>query len=143
MEEEFTDRRPIRDKLENATDSIPKGPLGKVGEGNLAGAAGYLAVESGEIVAIPVPGATRPGFKYVSHSLVETQDNTQRYNIVVHAISKDVAEFAVQYKAAPSNVDFLTSDLEMVSTEMVNEKPTYSTYRITVDNYNANKWVSE
>lgn len=128
-----SEKRPARSRFENLTDKIPTGPLGKVGEGNIAGAAGYIAVESGEIVTIPIPGATRPGYRFVSHSLIETDDKTQRYQIVVHAVSKDVAEFAVQYKASPSNIDFLRGDTSIVKTEVLDEDRAYSTYKITVE----------
>jgi len=129
----LVDGRPVRDAFEDITGKVPSGPLGKLGDGNVVGGLGYLAVESGEIVTIPVPGATRPGFKYVSHSFISAEGDVQRYEIVVHAISKDVAEFAVQYKAAPSNIDFLRGESSVVGTEVLDEDRTYSTYKITVE----------
>ena len=125
--------RPVRDRLESLTESIPTGPLGKVGQGNVTGALGYIAVESGEIVTIPIPGATRPGFKYVSHSFVGVENGIQTYKIVVHAVSRDVAEFAVQYKAAPSNLDFLKGATEVTNVKELDKERGYTSYEMTIE----------
>ena len=124
--------RPLRDAVEDLTEEIPEGPLGAVGRGNIAGAAGFIAVESGEVIAIPIPGVDRPGFQFVSHGMEQTDESTQEHNIVVHAISKDVAEFATQYKAAPSNLDFLRGRTVIQSIELLDEDRFYNTYDVTV-----------
>lgn len=125
--------RPFRDALEQVTSNVPEGPLGKVGGGNLTGALGYVAVESGEVITIPIPGANRPGFKYVSHSFVGVENDVQEYKIVVHAISKDVAKFAVEYKAAPSNYDFLKGISKVTNVRELDRENVYSTYEMTIE----------
>ena len=129
----LTDKRPIRDKFEKVTSSVPEGPLGKIGGGNITGALGYIAVESGDIITIPIPGATRPGFKYVSHSFVGVENDVQTYKIVVHAVSKDVAKFAVEYKAAPSNYDFLKGITEVTNIKELDRGNVYTTYEMTIE----------
>lgn len=129
----LNDSRPFRDAFEQVTSNVPQGPLGKVGDGNVAGALGYIAVESGEIVTIPIPGATRPGFRYVSHSFIGVEDEVQTYKIVVHAASKDVAKFAVEYKAAPSNYDFLKGITEVTNIKELDRENAYTTYEMTVE----------
>lgn len=131
----MVDFRPFRDALEeDITNKIPDGPLGGVGEGNLLGFAGFLAVESGEIVTIPVPGLDRPGYKVVSHGLTDTSPDgdKQVHEIVLHAYSEDVAEFVTQYNSAPSNFDFIRADTEVLETEVIDPDGFYTTYNIKV-----------
>ena len=135
-------KRPLRDAVEGGFDSVPSGPLGKAGEGDVVGAAGFLAVESSRPLIEFVPGVKQPGYKVTAHGTEPIEGGT-RHTLTVEAVSEDVAEFVAQYSASPSNVDFLSSELDLVGTEVVNEKPTYSTYRITVDNTNANKWARD
>jgi len=125
-------RRPLRDKAEEAFDKIPSGPLGKVGEGDLAGAGGFLAVESTRPVIDFIPGVKQPGYSISAHG-TENMNGKTRHTLTVNAFSKDVAEFAAQYAATPSNIDFLTADTQIVDVEPVEERGTYSTWRITVD----------
>lgn len=125
--------RPARDVAEQITDRIPTGPLGAVGQGNIAGFVGFVAVESGEIVTLPIPGLTRPGFRTVSHGMEQIGENEQRHTIVIHAASRDVAEFAAQYNAAPSNLDFLRGAVAIVDVDELDRDAGYSTYEITMD----------
>jgi len=129
----MVDFRPVRDGLEgNITDKIPEGPLGNVGEGNALGLLGFAIVESGEIITFPIPGLNRPGFKVVSNSLVESGNQKQVHELVVHAASEDVAEFVSQYESAPSNFDFIRADTEVLKTEEIDPDSFYSTYKIKV-----------
>lgn len=131
----MVDFRPFRDRLEkDITDKIPEGPLGALGEGNLLGFAGFVVVESGEVITIPVPGLDRPGYKVVSHGLVETSSDgdEQVHEIVLHAYSEDVAEFVTQYNSAPSNFDFIRADTEVLKTEVIDPDGFYTTYEIKV-----------
>lgn len=131
----MVDFRPLRDVLEeDITDKIPEGPLGAIGEGNVLGFAGFLAVESGQIITIPVPGLTRPGYKVVSHGLTDTSldGDKQVHKIVLHAYSEDVAEFVTQYNSAPSNFDFIRADTEVIETKEVGPDSFYTTYEIKV-----------
>lgn len=129
----MVDFRPFRDALENdITDKVPKGPLGAVGEGNMLGLAGFIAVESGQIITFPIPGLNRPGFKIVSNSVVDSEPGRQVHDIVVHAGSEDVAEFVTQYESAPSNFDFIRANTEVLETEEIDPDGFYSTYRIRV-----------
>lgn len=125
-------KRPLRDRFEKATNNVPSGPLGKVGKGDVIGALGFVAVESGEIVTIPVPGVKRPGFSFISHS-VEGTDTKQIHTLRVNAVSRDVAEFAAKYESAPSNLDFIRSKTKVTGVETITERSSYSTYEIVVE----------
>jgi len=125
-------KRPGRDAFEDITDRVPSGPLGAVGQGNIIGGLGYIAIESGEIIALPIPGLDRPGFKFVSHGMEQKDEGKQVHTIVIHAISRDVAEFACQYKAAPSNFDYVRGKTNIQKVEVKDGDSFYSTYRMTV-----------
>lgn len=125
-------RRPLRDTFEtNVTDKIPSGPLGKIGEGDVIGAGGFIAVEATRPFFTFVPGLKQPGYHVTSHT-TDTTDDGEVHTVTVTAISEDVAEFVAQYTASPSNVNFLVSNIELLSTEVVTERSTYSTYRMEV-----------
>lgn len=127
------DFQPVRDELNDITDKIPSGPLGALGRGNGLGIAGFLAVESGEIITIPIPGVQRPGFKKVSHGAEVVEPGLQRHTIVIHALSQDVAEFVTQYDASPSNFDFVRGKTKVVEIEQMDVDSTYDTYEIVVE----------
>ena len=127
------EERPLRTQVEDITDRVPSGPLGAIGEGNVLGFIGFVLVESGEVITVPIPGVNRPGFKKVSHGAEVIEDGYQRHTIVVHSLSKDVAEFMTQYDSAPSNVDFVFGNTEVVSVEEMDTDAAYTTYEITVD----------
>jgi len=125
--------RPLRDKFESITDRIPTGPLDKVGEGDLVGLGGFVAVEATRPLIEFVPGLKQPGYKVNAHSTEKLPANIERHTVTIQAISEDVAEFVAGYTATPSNIDFLTTDIDLYNTEIVTERPTYTTFRITVD----------
>lgn len=125
-------RRPLRDRFEGkVTDEIPSGPFGKAGQGDLIGAGGFLAVESTRPFFTFIPGVKQPGYGIVSHS-AESVPEGERHELIVTAISEDVAEFVAQYTSAPSNVDYIVTDVKLESTEVMTERSTYSTYKMTV-----------
>jgi len=125
--------RVLRSKIEDTLDKIPNGPLDNVGEGSLAGVAGYMAISTGQTAVIPIPGVRQPGYHTISHG-VEPMDEFERHTVRISAASRDVAEFAAKYDvASPSNIDFLTSETEVVSVEEIKERPTLSTWEIIVD----------
>lgn len=127
------DERPIRDRVEDMTGIVPSGPLGAVGEGNVLGFIGFVLVESGEIITVPIPGVDRPGFKKVSHGVEVIEQGYQRHTIVVHALYQDVAEFMTQYDSAPSNADFVFGNTEVIEVEELDSDASYTTYEIVVD----------
>lgn len=133
--ENLPSKRPARDKFEEFNERFPSGPLNKTGNGTIAGAAGYLAKSSLNPIFDFIPGLRQPGFTLISHS-VETVDNPndsfERHTFGVSAISRDVAEFASKYFAAASTLDFATSDTEIEDVELLTERATYSTWKITV-----------
>lgn len=124
-------RRPLRDRLEGATDKVPSGPLGNVGEGDVLGAAGFFAVESTRPVIELIPGVKQPGYKITGHGTRRTSEG-EEHTVNVAAISRDVAEWAAQYASSPSNVNFVVSEKEIKDVEVVTKRAGYSTYRITV-----------
>lgn len=132
-EEAGESARPLRETIEDRLDQIPSGPLGKIGEGDTIGAAAFVAVRSGQLAVFPIPGVKQPGFSVVSHG-VEDQGEFERHNIRINAASKNVAKFASEYLvAAPSNIDWVTSEIEVVSMEPVTERSTYTTWDVEVD----------
>lgn len=126
------DLNPVRDRVENFAEDIPEGPLGKAGGGGLAGAAGFLAVESTRPITELVPGIKQPGYHINAHG-TRSMNGFERHTLTITAISQNVAEFVAKYTAAPSNVDFVSSETEVVQVDEVTERRTYSTYKITVD----------
>jgi len=130
---EEVEERPVRDKLEGATDKIPEGPRGKIGGGNLLGAGGYVAVEATRPLFTLIPGLRQPGYTITSHSTEKTGEGTERHTLMVTALTEDVAEFAAEYNSAASNIDYFRSDVENIKVEKVTERGTYSTFNIVVD----------
>jgi len=125
--------RVLRSKIEDTLDKIPNGPLDNVGEGSLAGVAGYMAISTGQTAVIPIPGVRQPGYHTISHG-VDVRGEFERHTVRISAASKNVAEFAAKYDvASPSNIDFLTSETEIVSVEQIKERPTLSTWEVVVD----------
>jgi hypothetical protein len=125
--------KPLRRAVEQSIDDIPTGPYGKLGEGNIVTAAGYVAVKTGQLVTLPIPGVRQPGFHVVSHG-AESMEEFERHEVVVSAASRRVAEFVAEYEvASPSNIDFVTSEVQTV--ELIEEKPrqTFSTWKAVVD----------
>lgn len=125
--------QPVRDRFSERVEQIPEGPLGKAGGGNLLGAAGFAAVESTKPVWQFVPGIKQPGYKIFAHGTKYLGDGVERHQLTVAAVSKEVAEFAAEYTAAPSNIDYLRSKVDTVSINEITERATYSTYKIVVD----------
>lgn len=126
------EERPVRSLLEDTTSRVPSGPLGAFGEGNVIGFIGFLAVESGEIITVPIPGVQRPGFKKVSHGVETIQPGVQEHTIRMHAVSEDVGEFVSQYESAPSNYDFVFGNTEVVDITKLDTDVGYTTYEFVV-----------
>lgn len=125
-------RKPLRDAVEGALDKIPRGPLGKIGEGNIAGFGGYFAIKTGQLAVLPVPGVRQPGFHAISHG-VRSKEEFEEHVIRINAASRKVAEVACEYEiASPSNIDFVTSEVESVEVKELKSRPTYSTWEFTV-----------
>lgn len=130
IRERLAKEKPVRHSFERVFESVPSGPLGAVGGGNVAGFLGFLLVESGEVITSPIPGLTRPGFKKISHGVEVIEPGLQRHTVRVHAFSRDVAEFMAQYDSAPSNIGYITSDISIESVEEIDTEATYDTYEI-------------
>jgi len=125
--------RPIREAFESATENIPSGPGGLLGEGNLTGVAGYYAISTGQVAVLPIPGVKQPGYSVISHGAEQFED-FERHTVNINAASKHVAEVACEYEvSSPSNIDFITSEVEVVSVEEKKERPTFSTWEVVVD----------
>jgi len=125
--------QPIRDRLSDATDKIPEGPLSKLGGGNLIGAGCFAAVEASKPVWQFVPGVKQPGYKVTAHGTKYMGGGRERHKLTLAAIREDVAEFAAEYTATPSNIDYIRADIELVELDEIVERGTYSTYDIVVD----------
>lgn len=133
MVDEGDSKRPGRSFFEDSLNTIPEGPLGKAGEGNVIGYAGYFAAATGQLAVLPIPGVRQPGYHVISHG-AEAMDEFERHTVRVSAASKNIAEVAAAYDvAAPSNIDFLSGETDVVSTEKVKERTTYTTWEVVVD----------
>lgn len=131
--DENESKRPGRSLFEKTLDRIPNGPFGKAGGGSAIGYAGYFAAATGQLAVLPVPGVRQPGYHVISHG-AEAMDEFERHTVRVAAASKNVAEVAAAYDvAAPSNIDFITGESDVVSTEIIKERPTYTTWEVVVD----------
>jgi hypothetical protein len=131
--DDMESKRPGRDLFEKTLNVVPEGPFGKIGEGNVVGYAGYFASSTGQLAVLPIPGVRQPGYHPISHN-VEVRDNFERHTVAIAAASKNVAEVAASYGvASPSNIDFITGEVDVVSTEKVNERSTYTTWEVVVD----------
>lgn len=125
--------KPLRRALEKSAEKIPSGPLGKIGEGNIASAGGYLAIKTGQLAVLPIPGVRQPGFHAISHG-VEQREDFERHFIRINAASRQIAEIACEYEiASPSNIDYVTSEVETVEVTELKSRPTYSTWEFVVD----------
>lgn len=135
LEDEIQDKgggRPGRDVIESALDKIPSGPLDNVGGGTALGVLGYYAISTGQLAVLPIPGIRQPGYKTISHG-VEEAGEYEEHVVRINAASKNVAEFAAKYDvAAPSNIDFITSETEIVETNEITRRPTLSTWEVIV-----------
>ena len=128
-----TEEAPVRRKFEEVTTEIPTGPMGKVGGGNVIGAAGYLAASSLTPFWQFLPGIKQPGYRVTAHGTRRISNTENRHVLTVVAISGNVARFAAQYTAAPSNLDFLASEVQVVDVEKLSDKTVYNTWQVTVD----------
>lgn len=124
-------RRPFRDRLEKNLDNVPRGPFGKVGRGNVVGLTGYATIEAVKAGVDLVPGVREPGWNITAHTTKRRGDFTDHI-LVIDAVSRNVADFAAKYQSPPSNIDFITSEVKIIDRELLEERSTYNTYRITV-----------
>lgn len=125
--------RPMREAFESATDNIPEGPLGKLGDGDALGIAGYYAISTGQLAVLPIPGVKQPGYHVISHGVSE-YDSYERHTVNIAAASQHVARVAAEYEvASPSNIDYVTGEVDTVSIEEKKQRATASTWEIVVD----------
>lgn len=125
--------RPIREAVESVTDNIPDGPAGKLGDGDITGYAGYLAIKTGQLAVLPIPGVKQPGFHTISHG-AEQMEEFERHTVNINAASRHVAKIAAEYEvAAPSNIDYVTGEIDVVSIEEKKQRSSFSTWEVIVD----------
>lgn len=122
-------KRPVRDTLEKGTSRIPKGPLGVIGNGNLAGGIGYFTVSTINGL-IPIDGVD-VGFNVESHS-VERENGKETHTFHINSANRDIAKFTAKFKSNPSNLDFLVRDVNVQDVEKVRERRWFTTWEVTV-----------
>lgn len=122
-------RKPIRSVLTKGTSSLPEGPLGYAGGGNLIGGVGYFTISLVNGI-IPVDGL-EVGYDIESHS-VERNGEEETHTFVIHAASENVARFLAKYRSSPTNVNFIdeTPRVEDVVKEE-EENAVFDRWRIT------------
>lgn len=123
------DTQKLRQRLDTTLESIPEGPLGRMGRGQAFGAFNYFTVATVNGL-IPVAG-TRVGFKIRSHNVEQVEDGElHRYEII--ASNKRVAEFTARFRSPPTNIDFFRSNPTVESSELAKERDTLNLYRVVV-----------
>jgi hypothetical protein len=131
--EETGSKRPFRNTLDRTLDEFPSGPLGKGGDGFAAGLVGYVLIRSGQLAVLPIPGVKQPGYGVISHG-VERMDNFERHTVRISAAVKQIAKVAAEYEvSSPSNIDYLTGEVEVVDDTLITERSTFSTWEFVVD----------
>lgn len=126
-------KRPFRDTVDGVLDEVPRGPLGKGGDGFVAGLVGYVAIRTGQLAVLPIPGIKQPGYGVISHG-VEDRDNFERHTVRISAATKQIARIAAEYEvSAPSNIDYITGEVETVDSSVITERSTFSTWEFVVD----------
>lgn len=124
--------RPAREAIEDMTNEIPSGPYDAVGDGDALGVLAYYAISTGQLAVLPIPGIRQPGYHTISHG-AEDMGTYERHDVRINAASRDVAEFAAKYAvASPSNIDYLTSEVQAVETNEVTSRSTLSTWEVIV-----------
>lgn len=123
-------KRPLRNLAEKATDSIPRGPLGIAGKGNLVGGAGYFTVAAINGV-MPLDGVD-VGFEVESHE-VERTDGREVHTFIIHSASKDVAQFIAKYKSSPSNIQFMGRRIEITNVAEEKSNRSFSRWRVRTE----------
>lgn len=125
----MTEKRPVRDRFEEATERVPRGPRGFFGEANALGGAGVGALS---LVNTLIPSPFEIGYEIESHT-VDRFDDREVHTFRINAALRDIAESAAKFFSVPSNVDFAFEETEVVSTELIEEKRTFSTWEIVVE----------
>lgn len=125
--------RPFREASEDVADQIPEPPGGIAGEGDVLGAVGVVLARSGQLAVLPVPGIKQPGYNVISHGVEEFED-FERHTVNVSAATRLVAQTVAEYiVSAPSNIDYVTGETEIVSIEERKHRSTFSTWEFKVD----------
>lgn len=125
--------KPVRDNLSTSLDQIPSGPFDKVGKGNIATSIGYFGVSLTKTITGYIPGVKRPGYTVLSHN-VEFGETEDIHIVEVYAVSRKIAEFVSKYEvAASSNIEYIQSDIQIISIEEVRRRQTYSLWEMVVE----------
>ena len=121
---------PLREAGHEVTSSIPEGPLGFAGKGNLIGLSGTIVVAVGRAL---VPGEEfDPGYKVRSHE-IQRSNGVERHTFEIDAYSKSIARALAKKRSAPTNIDYVSKQTEVIQVTEVRERPTASTWSITVN----------
>ena len=123
------DSQEVRETLDSTLDSIPKGPAGFAGKGNLFGAANYFLVSTVNGL-IPVDGVDI-GFEVRSHSVEDVEDG-ELHRFEILASNKRVAEFTAKFDSAPTNIDYFRNRPEVQSSQVAKERDTLNLYSVVV-----------
>lgn len=123
--------RPLRNAQESVTGKIPTGPLGFAGGGKVTGAIGLLGVGVGRTF-VPL-SEFEPGYSIESEEKEVSDSGVVRRTFRINAYSRDVAKFIAKRKSAPTNADFLLRDIDVISSEPVEERSTATEWEIVTE----------
>lgn len=123
-------KRPVRETTTKLSNKIPKGPLGFLGRGNAIGAVGFFTVSAINGV-VPIDGM-EIGFDVETHN-IDRRGNVEEHTFLVHSVSENVARFIGKYKSTPTNLNFVTDEVEVVLVEEISPRRGFSLWRVKTE----------
>lgn len=124
--------RPLRDKIESATEEVPSGPYGFTGDGKIIGGLGFLTLS--------VVNGVNPlynldvGYNIESSSVKRYPENDiKEFEYVINAASKDIAKFAAVFNSRSSIIGNVSRQADILKMEKVKERRWMSDWRIIVE----------
>lgn len=124
--------RPLRDKIESATERVPSGPLGFTGDGKIIGGVGFLTLST--INGVNPLDEVDVGYNIESSTVKRNpEEDTKRFTYIINAASKDIAKFVAVFNSRSSIVGNVTRKAEILRVENIKERRWMSDWRIVVE----------
>lgn len=111
------------DKVSDALDKIPDGPVGFGGQGKVAG---MIADVLRDTYGSYMP--TQPSDVEIQE--VQRVGNGVRYTINTTGMIRKVSEVRAMCEAIPGKINFATDDVNIESVEKINDRPLRKTYQV-------------
>lgn len=115
----------LGDKISDALDKLPEGPVGFTGDGKVAG------------MIVDVLRDTYGSYMPTQPTDVEIQSVSEAprgimYKINVTGAVRKVSEVRAMTEALPGKLNFATDDVEVKSVSKITDRPLRNTYQITI-----------